>query len=117
MPLSSQTPKGKSSYFFHWALLAGPIALIFYALPKDASTLLLILVGLAFLCAFLMRVFHFYPGAPEPLILDFLGMLISFIGAYLLSSTTSYGLTLFLAKVALSFLILLPHIIYISLSK
>lgn len=114
---SPQSPKGKTTYFLHWALIAGPIALIFYALPKDKSAILLIMVSLAFLCALLMRIFHFYPGAPEPLILDFSGMLISFFGAYLLSSSTLLGLPLFFLKFFLSILILLPHILYISLSK
>jgi hypothetical protein len=73
------------------------------------------LIAGVFLIGFLLRVFRLYPGEAEPLILDFSGMVIAVIFAYLaqwLGDSPGRFLLIFCSSA-----IIVPHFIYIALKK
>ncbi len=70
-----------------------------------------LVIVLLFLGGFILRLLNLYPGRPEPLILDFSGILIALGFAYLANTLGLSSLRFLL--IFTSSLIIVPHIIYI----
>ncbi len=74
----------------------------------------LIVAGL-FFCGFILRALKLYPGKPEPLTLDFLGMVIALLFSQLAKFLHGSPFRFFL--IFTSSLIIFPHLIYITFNE
>ncbi|MCM8763555.1 MAG: hypothetical protein NC927_00480 [Candidatus Omnitrophica bacterium] len=77
--------------------------------------LLYAIISFLFFLGFSLRILNLYPGEKEPLILDGLAVLIGILFVFLAGVFASTKLRFLL--IALSFFIVLPHLVYIVKDK
>ena len=97
-------------YLRYWIILVVIAEAIMFIFNQDLDTIYLI-IAWAFCIGLILRILKFYPGKREPFILDFLGLIIGFIFAYMarLLALSNFRFLLIL----FSSLIVMPHLIYI----
>ena len=101
-------------YLTHWLKILIIAEAIMLILNQHLPVIYLVIAGL-FLGGFCLRVLKRYPGEPEPLMLDFLGVLIGLIYSLCAATLGMSGWRFLL--ILTSSLIIMPHIVFIILKK
>jgi len=109
-----QLTESQWPYFKFWLfslLAAESIMLILNGMLFE----IYIIIAVLFLCGFLLRIFHLYPGQKEPLILDLSAVIMAVLYS-LLAERVGESLWRFLLILSSS-LIIFPHLVYIAREK
>jgi hypothetical protein len=106
--------KNQMRYLMHWLRIVIVAEVIMLILNQYLPVIYLVIATL-FFGGFCLRVLKRYPGEPEPLILDFSGVLIALIYG-LFSLALGMSMLRFLL-ILTSSLIIMPHIVFIVLKK
>lgn len=101
-------------YLKHWLKITLIAELIMLIFNRHLPVIYLAIAGL-FLGGFCLRVLKRYPGEPEPLILDFSGVLITLIYGFCALGLGMSGFRYLL--ILTSSLVIIPHIAFIILKK
>lgn len=107
--------RNQKDHLLQWLIIVMIIELFLFLIPIKLW-LGFVLIGIAFMGGFLLRLFKIYPGEREPLVVDFSTALIAFLASYFISLIEGF-LILLVSKIFTPFIILIPHFVYIANNK
>lgn len=102
-------------HLLQWMLILIPVELFLFLVPLK-PWIVLVIIGIAFMIGFLLRVFKVYPGENEPLVVDFSTSILAFLASYCISLVKDLEVLL-VSKFFSPFFILIPHFVYIISNK